>query len=70
MKTNMGQAIGGIFKALSCDSMAKYVCNSMDLKSSCSECCEFEVHTAEVEVADSASEFSIDVEGCCATRSK
>ena len=66
----MGQAIGGIFKALSCTDCAKYVCNSMDLKSSCSECCEFEMHTSEVEVADSTSEFSIDVEGCCATRSK
>ena len=66
----MGQAVAGIFQALSCAECAKYVCNSMDLKSSCSDCCDFELHTAEVEVADSASEFSIDVEGCCAARSK
>ena len=66
----MGQAVAGIFQALSCAECAKYVCNSMDLKSSCSECCDFELHTAEVEVADSGSEFSIDVEGCCAARSK
>ena len=66
----MGQAVAGIIQALSCAECAKYVCNSMDLKSSCSECCDFELHTAEVEVADSGSEFSIDVEGCCAARSK
>ena len=66
----MGQAVAGIFQALSCAECAKYVCNSMDLKSSCSDCCDFELHTAEVEVADSGSEFSIDVEGCCAARGK
>ena len=66
----MDQAVAGIIQALSCAECAKYVCNSMDLKSSCSDCCDFELHTAEVEVADSASEFSIDVEGCCAARSK
>jgi len=56
----MGQAIGGILSALSCQDCAKYVCNSMDIHSSCSDCCDFELHTAEVEVADSASE----AEGC------
>ena len=66
----MGQAVAGIIQALSCAECAKYVCNSMDLKSSCSDCCDFELHTAEVEVADSGSEFSIDVEGCCAARGK
>ena len=66
----MGQAVAGIFQALSCAECAKYVCNSMDLNSKCSDCCEFSVHTSEVEVADSASEFRIDVEGCCAARSK
>ena len=66
----MGQAVAGIFQALSCAECAKYVCNSMDLKSSCSDCCDFELHTAEVEVADSASEMSVEIEGCCAARSK
>ena len=66
----MGQAVAGIIQALSCAECAKYVCNSMDLKSSCSDCCDFELHTAEVEVADSASEFSVDVEGCCTVRNK
>ena len=66
----MGQAVAGIIKALSCQDCARYVCNSMDLNSKCLECCEISVHTAEVEVADSASEFSIDVEGCCAARGK
>ena len=66
----MGQAVAGIIQALSCAECAKYVCNSMDLKSNCSECCAFELHTSEVEVTDSASEFSVDVEGCCAARGK
>ena len=60
----MGQAIGGILSALSCQDCARYVCNSMDIHSSCSDCCDFELHTSEVEVADSTSEFSVDVEGC------
>ena len=66
----MGQAVAGIIQALSCAECAKYVCNSMDLKSSCSDCCDFELHTSEVEVADSASEMSVEIEGCCATRTK
>ena len=57
----MGQVLTGIIKALSCESCAKYVCNSMDLKSQCSDCCDFEVHTNEVEVADDSSEISIDI---------
>ena len=56
----MGQAVGGLLNALSCQDCARYVCNSMDIHSSCSDCCDFELHTSEVEVADSAS----DVEGC------
>ena len=56
----MGQVIPSIIKALSCETCAKYVCNSMDLKSQCSDCCDFEVHTNEV-VADDSSEISIDI---------
>ena len=66
----MGQAIGGILSALSCQDCARYVCNSMDIHSSCSDCCDFELHTSEVEVADSASEFSLDEEGCFTMHNK
>ena len=66
----MGQAVGGIIKALSFESCAKYVCNSMDLKLQCSDCCEFELETQEVEVNDNSSEMSIEVEGCCTTHTK
>ena len=66
----MGQAVAGILNALSCQDCARYVCNSMDIHSSCSDCCDFELHTSEVEVADSASEFSVDVEGCFTMHNK
>ena len=66
----MGQAVGGIIKALSCQDCAKYVCNSMDLKSKCCDCFEFELETSEVEVNETPSEFSMDVEGCCEIHNK
>ena len=65
----MGQAVGGIFKALSCQDCAKYVCNSMDLKSKCCNCFEFELETNEVEIADDTSVYSIEVDGCCEAHS-
>ena len=58
----MGQAIISVTKALSCESCAKYVCNSMDLKSHCSDCCDFELHTSEIDISDDdASEISMDI---------
>ena len=35
----MGQAVAGIFQALSCAECAKYVCNAADSECS-SDCCE------------------------------
>ena len=66
----MGQAVGGLVKALSCQDCARYVCNSMDLKSECSDYCKFELETHDVEIHDDTSELSIEVEGCCGVRSK
>jgi hypothetical protein len=67
----MGQAVGGLVKALSCQDCARYVCNSMDLKSKClGDCCEFELETHEVEIADNTSELSIEVEGCFGLHNK
>ena len=48
----MGQAWLGIVKALECESCARYVCNAMTLHSKCSDCCELDVHTDEVEVQE------------------
>lgn len=68
----MGQGAGvlpGIVRALSCQECARYVCNSMDVKSKCSDCCEFEVETDAIEISDHVSEMSVEIDGCCAARS-
>ncbi len=59
----------GITKALSCQDCARYVCNSMGVKSRCCDCFDCELQTNEVEVAED-SEFSVEVEGCFEARSK
>ena len=60
----MGQA-ASVIKMLSCDAIAKYVCNAMTLHSKCSNCCEFDLETTEVALPDDDSETSVSVEGCC-----
>ena len=62
----------GITKALSCQDCARYVCNSMGVKSRCCDCFDCELQTNEVEIAaeDNNSEFSVEVEGCFEARSK
>ena len=65
----MGQA-ASILKAFSCESCAKYVCNAMDIKSKCCDCCDFEFQTDKVEVADDNSELSIEVGDCCELHDK
>ena len=66
----MGQAVGGLVKALSCQDCARYICNSMDVKSKCLDCCEFELETHEIEIVDNTSELSIEVEGCFGLHNK
>ena len=49
----MGQLLSIIpeaIKASSCSDCAKYVCNAMHIHSKCSECCECDLETEEVEV--------------------
>ena len=55
-------AAAGIISALQCKDCAKYVCNSMDIKSECSDCCSLEIETHEVPVE--TSETDLEVEGC------
>ena len=58
--------LGGVCKALSCRDCARYVCNSMDIQSQCCHhLCDLEVKTDLVEVAESDSEYEIDVTNCC-----
>jgi hypothetical protein len=65
----MGQLISvlpEIVKAISCQECARYVCNSMDVKSKCSDCCEFELETHEIDISsESDSEYSVEIDGCC-----
>ena len=62
----MGQIALAALKAINCDTCAKYVCNACKVHSKCSGCCEVDVETTEIELpADSDSEMSVEVEGCC-----
>ena len=64
----MGQ-VATVIKALSCESCAKYVCNSMHMNSKCSDCCELDFVTDEVHVNDDDdSEYEVEVIGCCTAR--
>ena len=65
----MGQA-ASVIKALSCQDCALFVCNAMDVKSRCCDCFDCEFVTEKVDIPDDASELSVEVEGCCAARSK
>lgn len=60
----------GIAKALSCQDCARYVCNSMDIKSKCCDCVDCELQTNEAEIAEDNSKYSLEVEGCCEARHK
>ena len=59
-----------IAKALSCQDCARYVCNSREIHSRCSDCCEFEFEANEVAIREDNSVYSIEVEGCCEARHK
>ena len=56
----MGQAALPILNALSCDSWAKFVCNTMRFHSRCMDCCEMDFETSEVSIPSSSSS-----EPCC-----
>ncbi len=69
----MGAVAGvlpGIAEALSCQDCARYVCNSMDVKSRCCDCFDCELQTSEVAIAEDNSEQSLEIEGCCEAHSK
>ena len=62
----MGNFVVSALKVINCDTCAKYVCNACKVHSKCSGCCEVDVETTEIELpADSDSEMSVEVEGCC-----
>ena len=55
-------AAASVISALQCKDCARYVCNSMDIKSECSDCWSLESETHEV--ALESSETDLEVEGC------
>ena len=62
----MGSFVVSALKVINCDTCAKYVCNACKVHSKCSGCCEVDVETTEIELpADSDSEMSVEVGGCC-----
>ena len=68
----MGQLISvlpEIVKAISCQECARYACNSMGVRSKCSDCCEFALETHEIDISpESDSEYSVEIDGCCEAR--
>ena len=60
----MGQIALAALKAINCDTCAKYVCNACKIHSKCSNCCEFDVETEKVELSDTDSSMSVEVNGC------
>ena len=60
----MGQIALTALKAINCDTCAKYVCNACKIHSKCSNCCEFDVETEKVELSDTDSSMSVEVNGC------
>ena len=60
----MGQIALTALKAINCDTCAKYVCNACKIHSKCSNCCEFDVETKKVELSDTDSSMSVEVNGC------
>ena len=62
----MGNFIVSALKVINCSDCAKYVCNACKVHSKCSDCCEIDVETTEVDVApDDDSNVSVEVDNCC-----
>ena len=64
----MGE-VASVIKAFSCSDCARYVCNAMHCHSTCGECCEIDFTTDEIVLSDDDSNFSVEILGCCGTRS-
>ena len=64
----MGNVVS-ILKAIDCshicESCSKYVCNSMQFRSSCCDLITIDCQTNEIEVSDNDSEISIEISDCC-----
>jgi len=64
----MGEVISAFNFPKICDNCSKYVFNSMELDSECSECCKFHLQTHEVEVSDDDSDIELEITNCCLYR--
>ena len=52
-----------------CSDCAKYVCNHMAVHSRCSDCCECDFVTEEVEIPDDVSDMEFESDCCLFRRS-
>ena len=59
----------GIIRACDIGSCSRYVCNAMQLHSKCSDCCELDVVTTEVEVQEEHSDLGLCL-GTCLNKQK
>ena len=53
-----------------CSDCAKYVCNSMTFHSNCCDNIEIDCQTHEIEIKDSESEISIEIQNCASLHKK
>ena len=57
----MGE-VDSVLKAFSCESCSKYVCNAMHVHSKCSDCCEVNFDTDEIDIPKSLNNELLDVD--------
>ncbi len=64
----MGSIFTGISAICPGKECAKYVCNSMQVHSQCSDCCDVDIETTET--GTEHNEEEIKCEGCCYLKKK
>ena len=65
--------MSGLLKFLTCEfwsDLAKYVCNSCEFESECSECCKIHWVTTEIPVNGGDEETEVEFSSCCLFRHK
>ena len=67
----MESFVVAVLKTVNCTDCAKHVYNDCKVRSRCSDSCEMDVKTTEVELSkDDDNEISVEVEGCCHVSNK
>ena len=53
-----------MIRALQCTECSRYVCNAMQLHSKCSDCCELDVVTTEIELHEEHDDLGMCLGTC------